>query len=564
MKIEKIHNLDVAINCEWKTIDGGNLSSIKRKLKNNILNKDVDSFNAAVMHINKKSKTSYTMTTTNKRVEKENIIPLAAFFTYDFKGHIVVLKVKDYKENAVQHTLYWLCVIDTKGIILEDLILNEDYIDGKVSEYLDISYELAVFKNDYTPISDSIQVNKVFTEEVFDIDDVDYENLSFNFYKKEDYTKYYKIGFLFVLLLSGSMIFLSTYDTEDKLNLLQEDFTRHLSEEKRQIDNWLSAQPSSNKGDRSRGRQSSSVSYTMEESYDLAKKQIQDEFNQRAYSNINIVNNIIDIENSMPNYLAEWMMGNIVFLDNDFYIMYNKIPSSNGVFTELDMILKRYNNYVPFEIIPLTLNQDATIRTLGIDFSNKIIRPRDTDTGLTLFELREEQRSKVDEIMREISNIERGINRKRSSANNVSTFNQIVSNQINRIRLEIQSDVSRLNNLYEDVIEEISVDFDGFELDFSISKNTVINYIEIKHLNSTFEWSMPSKTKDYPDIGGLDYYYATSYDIEVSSISNVSNNFIMLVDAAEQLTEINSVIKHVEYNITSGDWVIEAVIYERK
>lgn len=558
MDIFNVSGINVATKCKWETIEGNNNSAVKRKIKTNTLNRDVEYFHASVMELNKNKQASYSKVLNDRRFFKTKIIPLVAFFVFDFRSYVVVKKVKEYKENGVSHSLFWVGVIDPDGLVVEDLLLNEDEVDGKISEYYELEYEVAVYKNDYRPSSSKILIDRIYADDVFEIDEVDFDNLSFNLFKRENYKKYYQLGFLATILLSSGIAFFSMYETDEKKDLIQGNFTAPLSDYQRQLTNWESSQPSSN------GRNNrNEINYTQEEVYDLAKKQIQQDFNLQTYENNDIVSNIMEIERSLPTFLVEWQLGNIVFLDGEFVIMYNKIDSSNGVFSELDFIINKYNEFTPFNMLPLSLENDATIRVLEVDFENKIPKNRDLGTGLTLFELRDKQRDEVAEISNRINTSIRKINGLQDGVKDLSTFEQIFTNSLRRTELEINSEVSRLRSYYEEAMEEIDSEFSGFQLDFSISNETRSKYIEMVHLNSMFEWDLPELKNNYPKIEEIDNnYYAKSYEVGVSSIQDLSNNFELMIDAAEQLTEINSIIETVEYNVITGEWIIQAVIYE--
>lgn len=560
MELFKVKDLYFVAGVEWKEISGGTERSIKRKIKKEELSRDRDYFHAVYLDIFKDNKkTLYASVSNNKLFFTNKIYAGASVFVNSLRGYVFIKKLKEYKEGGINKTLYWFLVIDDDGFVVEDEAINDDMVEGKIAEYVEILYKVAIYKNDYKIYSNDISVDKIINEAFFYIDDKSAPTSLFTYYKREDYTTIYK--YVFVLGLMGIFggVFFTMYESEEKTQLAVYNYKSLIEHKVNLVDNWLKLQAPVN---RRGGSKSGTPSYTQEEFYDFGKKQVQTIFDAQRYENETILSNIIEIEQTIPLYLAEWKFSSLSYIGNEFIITFDKIPNSNGVFTEIDYIMEKYDDEYSFEIIPYSLENSASKRVYLVKFSN-YKQSGDNDEYITLYEWREKQRNSIDEIMAEIKKSENKINSIKSRVSKLSAFEQVFTNKIPIAKMEIENEVNFLSKLYDEALLEINKQPENYQMNFNLEKLTRMRYVEKIQINTDYQWVYPDDGVSYPNIkqDGLKYY-ADSYKVGAASIEGFSNNFEALLDAGEQLTGMNTIIHTVNYGIETGEWVIMGELFE--
>lgn len=561
MKIIKIKDISIAFGVEWKDIDGSNSKSIQSSIKKAVLTKDRQYVYATFLDLYKVYKKTIYAFSENTYFEKENVYPAVSFFINNFKSYVIVKKVEELKENNIKKIIYWFCAIDSNGFVVEDSLVNEDAIDLKVSEYLEIDYNLACFKNDYQPYSPEITINKIFNEDLFDEYFELVKNSKFTRYKKEELKLNHNLIIIGVIAALGLGGFFTYYDTGTKKEIVKTDYLRKFKEERREMTSWeqtnnLSTNNRNNKNE---------IIYTEEEIEDFAKKQIQQKFDLQKYNNTVILENIILLERTYPIYLAEWRIEKVAYSSNKFILIYSKLSDSNGVFTDLDYMVGAISKDKTFKVIPAALEKNATIRIFEIEFNN-YERVNSENLNLTLFDIRNQQKEKIEEIIKDIKVTENKIKSFKNRAGKINTFKQIFSNDLTSIKSNLSISTKKLNELYANLKIEINFQPENYDMNRQISSNSGLQYLKMSQIHTNFDWGFPTNKISYPVLDRKNKNmipYANSYDVSVKSKKEISNNFEDMLLAGKHFSNQNIIIDKVDYEIHTGNWTITGIVFEK-
>tara|TARA_B100002019_G_C21258229_1_gene595176 strand:- start:253 stop:1959 length:1707 start_codon:yes stop_codon:yes gene_type:complete len=558
MELIKLNNVHFAVGLDWKDISGSSDKSVQRRIKKEELGKDKESFHSVFLDIvSEHKKTQYASANNAKIFYSKKIYAGASCFVNSLRGYVVIKKIKEYKDKGINKTLYWFLVIDDDGFVVEDITVSDDSIEGKIAEYTTILYKLAIYKNDYKVFSNNITVEKIINEAAFYIDDYNSPKYRFTYYKKEDYSTAYRYLFFVGLMGIIGTTFFTMYETDEKKKVASYSYESQIENEKNLVSNWERSQSDSNKT--SRG---GVPRYTQEEFTDLGKKQVQMIFDSQRYENETILSNIIEIEQTIPLYLAEWKFSKLAYVNNNFVVMFEKLSDSNGVFTEIDYIMDEYDDEYSFEVIPYSLEDEATKRVYFIKFNN-FKKSGDSNDYTTLFEWRKKQAEEIEEILQDIKRSESKISRIKSDVSKLNTFNQVFTDKVSLAKKEMDNEVKFLKGLYEDAIEAINRQPENYQMNFDLEEMTRMRYIEKVQINTDYEWVYPDNKVSYPNIKQSNLKnYADSYKVGASSIEDISNNFESLLNAGNQLTNMNTIIQRAEYDLEGGLWVLEGELFE--
>lgn len=565
MKLFKINDKNIVAGLDWKKVLGATPKIISSNMKKEVIKRDRNSFYATYLDIYKEHKYTYYAHSDNVVLfEKSTVYPAAAFFIKDFKGHVIVKKLEEIKENGNQYTLYWLCAIDEEGIIIEDSCVRDDKIDVKITEYLEVQYLLASYKNDYLPYSPEITINKIFNDDAFDSEFAD--KYKFVKYKKDEIRFNHNLVIGGILIGLGTFLFNQYYDTGLKKEIEKSNYLAQFNKDKK---DYLTAWENQNRGNRNqrrRGSNNEEMTYSPAEIEDFGKKQIQERFDLQRYENLTILNNIIELERTYPLFLVEWNFEKLAYSLNKFILIFSKIPDSNGVFTDLDFIMQDIAKHKDFVVIPAALENNGTVRIYEIDFNNfKTINSG--NQTLTLFEIRQNQKEKIEEIIKNIKSKENIVGREQGKVKNIKAFKQIFSKDLNNIKNTINREVSNLKKLYTDLKTEIEYQPEGYEMTINLKTTSGLQHLKNSQVYSEFNWGFPTSRRSFPVMQGRNARnitpYAYSYNVSISSKTNLTNSFEDMLFAGEKFSAENIIIDRVEYDLKTGDWKIDGLLFEK-
>tara|TARA_B100000700_G_C15063722_1_gene868069 strand:- start:20414 stop:22093 length:1680 start_codon:yes stop_codon:yes gene_type:complete len=558
MHLIEINNYNLAVNLEWKNVEGNNQKTIHRKLRKEATNNKTHFNYGAFSNTYKELKKSQYTTSNDAQFDDKVIYPAALIFLQDYKGYVIVKEVSRDEHDNIE---YWVCVIDPKGKIVEDKLLNENNTDSTVSNYINIyDYKLLVFKNEYVPYDSSIEINKTILESEFKLPK-NAKELKYTYfrYKGKEINKNYIVILVFAIV--GLFFFFNYYETDKKIQLENKNWLKQYNTYQDEVELWKE----NNDRNYNRNSKSSSLEYTQNEFTNLAKKQIQNQFDVQLYSNRNIITNIREIERTIPLYLAEWKLNTIGYTNNQIIITFDKIQSSTGVFTELDYLISDINEKrKDINITKLDLTNNGLTRVYKVEFDNFKTTNTNAD-GETLFEIRRKQFEKISKLSGDIERLRRQIRSTSRRISDVSTFEQIFTDKLESIERQIKRKSSELEDLYKEIRREINYKPENFELNIDLNTNTFFKYIETTQINNNYDWVYPKDLALYPLIDTKQSlnYFARSYEVGAKSREGLSNNFEALINAGVELSNLNGIITLVEFDTENSSWVIKGMIFNK-
>tara|TARA_B100002019_G_C21265627_1_gene599264 strand:- start:500 stop:2179 length:1680 start_codon:yes stop_codon:yes gene_type:complete len=558
MHLININNYNLAIELEWRTVEGNNQKTIHRKLRKEATNNKTQFNYGAYSNTYKDIKKSQYTVSNDSQNDDKVIYPAALIFLQDYKGYVIVKEVSRDEHDNVH---YWVCIIDPKGTIIEDKVLNENNTESTVSNYVTIyDYKLLAFKNEYVPYDSTIEVDDIISQEDFKLPK-NAKELKFTFfrYKGKEINKNYVVILIFAIV--GLTYFFNYYETDKKIELQNKKWLTEYQTYQDEVELWKK----NNDRNFNRSSKSSELEYTQNEFTNLAKKQIQNQFDVQLYSNQNIIKNIREIERTIPLYLAEWKLNTIGYTNNQIILTFDKIQSSTGVFTELDYLIDDIDKKrEDINITTLDLANNGLTRIYRVEFNNFKNTNKNAD-GETLFEIRRKQFKKISELSDDIDRLRRQINSTGRRVSNISTFDQIFSDKLETIETSTQRKLLELKDLYEDIRKEINYKPENFELAVNLQKRTFLEYIETTQINNNYDWIYPKDLSLYPLIDTKQNlnYFARSYEVGASSREGLSNDFEALINAGLELSDLNGIITLLEFDTEDSSWTIKGMIFNK-
>lgn len=475
-----------------------------------------------------------------------------------YKNSIFIKKLdKEANDDSIENK-YWLCHIDNEGDILDldTIVYSDEELVSLVKSRTDIfGSQVVAFPNEveFLNIDNYIEV---------DLDLLKLQTSKPNFqvikvFKNDALKNKIIIGAFSTLLLSlGFIQFI--YENDYKNSLLNREFETIYSEQLGNFEIYKEKINSINK---------KSKEYYIEQ----GKLEFLDHYNKSFFSNTEILNNIYYLDSYMETYAQEWKISKIIFKDNDFFITYEKINDSIGVFKDLDKHIKYISDTnKDIEIKPFALINSGNTRVYSIDFGfnqnkeNYFKNKQNKTLKEEKIELLQKNEEKIMEFNNRIADYEYQVT-------NLSKFNLFFTNDAKNLYNEIEIQSSALNELYSELNKTLSKEEKPVVIEDSKLSNDILDYVSITQMDNLFKWSYPANGNFFPKMDNSNkeqFYFSKSYFSEISSIEKMSTDVLSMTEALTYLEKPYIQIQEVEFQKGDGDkneekWAIRLEIYTK-
>lgn len=558
-RVIKIGEKHFAIGLEWQEINGGNKWTIKRNLTTLISN-DNGSYASLTTVIHNKTSQFVTFDKSSlSNFKDKDLYPAASVLAEEVKGHIFIKKIES---DNVNENLFWTLSVDENGLIIEGedkIIDGYEELEDKVSLMSDLTgLKVAVYADSKDELESLFQIDKIINIASFDFFD-EYEYIKVKLYKKKD-TKALKIflgsSFAIGLSLSGYIYF---QDDSKYQEIVGGDIIAPLNVYKSKIAEYKKYLALNKK----------KKTISQNDYLELAKTQILDTFESQFYTNKDIINNIIYLDQILPLYSVEWKLEKYAYTKNQFIIIYNKIPSSIGVYSHLDDEISKISNKNSIDIKPVSLESNGTKRIYIASFD-------DNGRSEKFFERKELEKNVItkNEILKplekEIKKINNSILSISRKVTNIGVFEKSFTSSVDEFYDDISKKKIVLSNKYKEAISIIEKKKDPIIVNYDYMDGDIMEHIELSQVLTEYKWNYPTNPKTYPILknakaekGESLIPYAKSYDIEVFPIEGLTNTFGSLYDVATALNSKNIIFKVVEYETEDNMWTINADFFEK-
>jgi hypothetical protein len=544
----------LAIALNWKEIEGNS----KRKLETNLRTLSIKSkvkYGALSPTIHEKT-SQYVLIDTGDDFTEEKIYPAACFLADSLKGFLFIKQI----ESSLGNNKYWICSVDSDGLIVEDgdlIIEGDDELDDYVLEMVDLAgLKIATFEDDDQDVyPDSFKIERKITKDFFDVyDDLNYIKIKLYHIEKKNYTKYIAAIVGAITLSTGSYMYLK--DDSQYLSIIESEYASSSSKYVSQLSKWKKKVKKNKK----------KKIYSQEEFVYLGKSQIRDLFESQFYTNKEIINNLKTMETMLPDFNVEWTLTKIAYTKNQFIAIYQKIPESIGVYTELDYSINQLAKQYGYNIKPVALESNGNTRIYSVGFENSHRK----NTFLTR-KLEEESKVSKEEI---IKGLEKKVNDVKLKANKITMkvsqfnmFEKAFSSEIENDYEELLIHGNKLTKIYKTIIDEVKRKPPEFQLTEGVLDGNKMNYIEMAQRKVTFKWSYPNKSIIYPVVKSNSNKkltpYALSYEVVSSPIDGLTDDFESLIEASKYLDGAYMIFNAVEYRNETNQWVIRSNLFEK-
>jgi hypothetical protein len=549
----KIGDKEIIVGLNWSDKEGKNKRQIISEIKKEA--KDSNSYYG------------YFSDTKNKNIQyvlfsnsNDNISVGSAIVSDLFKDVVFVKKITTENINT---TKYWVCAVDNDGLIFEDgdrIFDDEEELEFFINDMVSL-YEMKVvsFENDidFSSVNQDITLENDFLDNYFKDPKYRIKQLV----RDSSINKKYLLSSLVgVTLFIGGFLFFYEDDLYNEIinETLIEEFSimsKDLKKYKKEIK-----------------KNEKRKTFTQKEITELGIENFKNHYESHFFENKNIINNVLFLDNNLQRYAMEWELEKLVYVDNKFLLIYNKIQGSIGVFTDLDLYINRISNSrEDFNIKPVELTDSGKKRIYEVSFGKNL---KEKQYLARLFE--EKNKISKDYI---IEDLEKKVNETKSDASfitenvmELNIFQRIFTNDVLEAYGEIEMLITKSKKVYDQISEEINRE----EKDIALVDNSLagseLKYVEISQRDSLFIWSYPSKNLVFPDSKLLTVRgksaialkpFARSYLVELTSIEELSKGSIYMEEALIYLNKPYIKIKSIEFSKEEDMWVIVAEIYEK-
>lgn len=549
----RISDRDVIVGLDWSDLEGKSKRQVAIELKKEA--KETNNHYGYFTEL--KNKTSQYVLFPNSN---DNVIVGSAIIADVFKDTVFIKKIDTGNINT---TKYWVCVVDTDGLIFEDgdrIFEDEEDLELFVNDMVSL-YEMKVvsFANSFD--FSSTKIDHTLESDFFEsyISDNNYKIKKL--IRDTSINRKYLLGGITGIMLSVGA-FLLLYEDElynDIVNeVVMEDFSI--------MNKDLKKYQKSTKKEKKR------KVFTQEEITKLGKKSFKNYYDSNFFDNKEIINNILLLDNYLERYSMEWELTELVYDNNKFILIYEKIKGSIGVFTDLDAYISDFSNGNDlFNIKPAELTESGNKRIYEVDFGENINKKK-----FLARKLEEENRVSKKEIIEDLENKVKKIKSDAvfisENVSELNIFQRIFTNDVLIAYEEIEMLIDKSKKVYDKINEEIKKEEPPILIKEGSLSGSELRYVEISQRDSLFLWSYPKSSLIFPDkkmlaVKGKNANtlkpFARSYKVELASIEEISKGSIYMEEALNYLNKPYIIIKSVEFSKEEDTWVINAEIFEK-
>jgi hypothetical protein len=567
----KLGEETLLVDLDWSDKEGKNkrqnLSEIKKEAKENSL---LFGYCAEI----KNGVSQYVLFPS----KEDRVVLGAAVISDVFKDAVFIKKAET---EELDEIAYWVCAVDNDGLILEDgdrIFTDEEELELFVNDMIDL-YEMkvAALKTE----SDDIH---------FDIDIKIEDDFFKNHFKDPKYKikqlvredslnrKYVISGVFGLSLLVGGFIY--NYEDPEYTAIVNEEFQSEMSAAGKKLRNYKKDLKTKVKY----------PIYKQEEFSLLGKKKFTDYYNSHFFDNDQIVNNFLYLDQTLDRYAMEWELKKIIFKNNKFRLVYERLNRSIGVFTDLDEYMMDFAKKDPvFDLdIEGDLLNSGSIRVYSVDFgknrNEEIYRAR-----LLEEQNRKSKMSVISDIEKNIKRIDEEMYTITEEVRELNLLQRVFTNSVMDSYLELDELVSEARSIYKEINKEIDKEIPLPTLKEGSYSGSELMYVEISQRDHLFAWSYPSKNLLFPEearakgnraalkkeevkfnktgkkskkkIDNLEFF-AQSYLVQTASIEDVSNDSLYMQEALKFLDKPYIRIKTVEFEKETNQWAITSELFE--
>ncbi len=417
---------------------------------------------------------------------KKNFTIGAAFIASIYKNSIFIKKLdKDANDQTIDNK-YWICHIGNDGELFPDgdiIVYSEDQLINVIKERFDI------YGSKIVAISEEVEFLNIPEYTEADLELLKSQCLKILYqvdkvFKNEALKNKILIGSLAVGLLSFSYVQF-IYENDYKNLVLNRDFEATYAENFSKFEEYKAQLTEVNK---------KTKDFFIQE----GKVQFLDYYKRSFYSNSEILNNIYYLDTYMEEYSQEWKVSKYIFKDNEFFVTYEKINDSIGVFRDLDKYIKYVSDSnQTIEIKPFALINSGNTRVYSVTFGDNdkkenYLKNRNKKTLKDeKMELLQKNEEKINELNNSIADYEYQIT-------NLSKFNLFFMNDAQTLYNDIETQSVQLNELYSELNKYLSEKEKEIVIDNSFLSNDVLDYVSITQMDNLFKWSCPANGNYLP------------------------------------------------------------------
>lgn len=476
-----------------------------------------------------------------------------------YKNSVFIKKLdKDSNDESIDNK-YWICHIDNEGDILLDgdiIVYSDEDLVKIVKERIDI------FGSKIVGFTNELETLNIpdFTEVDLELLKIQSSKNLFNvikIFKNDALKNKIIIGSFATLLLSLGFIQF-VYENDYKKSILNREFETVYAEQFSKFEEYKTKITTINK---------KSKEYSIEQ----GKIEFLDYYNRSFFSNSEILNNIYYLDSYMEEYAQEWKISKFIFKDNEFFITYEKINDSIGVFKDLDKHIKYISDTnKSIDLKPFALINSGNTRVYSISFGSNEKKEEYLKNKLTKtlkdekLEILKNNEEKITEINNMIADYEYKIT-------NLSKFNLFFTNDAKNLYNEIDMQSVALNDLYTELNKVLSKEEKPVIVDNNKLSDDILDYVSITQMDNLFKWSYPSNGNFFPKLDSVNkeqVYFSKSYFAEISSVEKMSTDVLSMTEALTYLEKPYIQIQEVEFQKGGGDkneekWAIRLEIYTK-
>lgn len=548
----KVGEKELIVGLNWSDIEG----KAKRQLVSEIKKEGKESNKYYGYFSDLKNKTSQYVLFPNSN---DNIAVGSAIISDLFKDVVFIKKIET---GDINITKYWVCAVDNDGLIFEDgdrIFTEEEELELFINDMVSL-YEMKVvsFSNDFD-FSD-IDADIKLEEDFFD------KYLNKPEYKIKQLVKDNAISRKYITAITTAIVlfvggFLFFYEDDMYNDIVNEVLLDEFSIMGKELRDYKKA---NKKNERRK-------TFTQKEITDLGLKNFRNHYESYFFDNKKIINNILMLDIDLERYAIEWEFDKLVYDNNKFLLIYQKINGSVGVFSDLDKyILNVSSQNVVYDINPIALTDSGRKRVYEVTFGENLKEKQYLARIL-------EEKNKISKE-KIIEDLEYKVKKIRNDAGFVvenvmelNIFQRIFTNDVLIAYDEIEILIGQSRKVYKEINEEINREVPPVSLVQNSLSGSELAYVEISQRDSLFLWSYPANKDIFPEqkllkVRGKDAKqlkpFARSYLVEVASIEEISKGSIYMEEALNYLDKPYIKIKTVEFSKEKDMWAITAEIFE--
>lgn len=556
MEFIKIGKLNIAININWEFVDGvSNKKNLEKNVKK-LAKKNNNRFGALSSVIHDKQSQYYLF---NSAVDFDgnNIYAGATLLAENFKNHIIV---KSLVSEKIEERKYWVLSIDSDGFIFDegDTIISEDDLETHLDSMISITgAKLVTFEEDNQNIYNNFdfKVSAIINAETLESHpDLDYFKIKILLVEKKKYKLILACSTSLVLSSLSMYIYLQDMTHFDYIT--NQTYLEANIDYDSKIQSWKKEHETKKKKN----------TFTQEEFYILAKKQLLDTYDSQFFTNEEIVNNFKKVEKNFPIFIAEWKLQKIAYTKNQFIVFYKKIEDSNGIYTDLDNKINSLSKEHKLSITPVGIENNGTIRIYTANFPSEERR----NAFFSRKKIEESIETPIDSIKRLEKDSDKYKSELDSIKNSVEELNIIdkyFSNKIDDAYYEIDNINLKIKDIYKKMIFTINKKEKNIEIPKDFLSGNAMKFIELTQKNVEYDWSLPNSGVKYPIIkskreNATLIPFATSYKVKVSSDLK-TKGFFNFSEAVKIINSPSFIFDVIEYETERQEWVVDGRIFEK-